>query len=763
MRVFACDSGAVKAQETWLDLDTPKDAKAGTRLGIAPHLSTQSSTDGEAPVVFRPPVDVLRLGPGVRLPGTPYRIAGWLGDGAMGVVYRAVHVDLEREVALKILRPDASGSRELAEMFRKEARNAGRIGSEYIVDVRDLGELADGRVWFTMPLLDGTELDAVLREGPMSPSRAIGILRQVCKGLAAAHAAGIIHRDVKPGNIMLVSHRGRADSVRMLDWGVAAMRSDAKAGVGVVAGTPYYIAPELLAKLPYDHRVDLYSLGCTAFQLLTGRPPFYYEDLDRVLLAHVDEAAPSLRAIAADIPASVERVITRCLAKDPDDRYSDATDLEAALCEAQVEAKLESTWDDLELPDVDPERRAALVSAMPSGDGVIPQRRWFVPALAGALVALTMGGVALQFGDEATADDLSTVDALTDRARAAAAKSFFLYPPPDAPKVATAYSVIIELEALTGSVSDPADARADELRGEFAATLTRLGDKYWERQGGRAFAIDYYAEALVFVPSLEQAAERASLSLGELSDLRSRAGAQDFSTRELKAVEPLAVLAEDDAQTRADKLLALSQDDEIRASTSDRLHHLLIEDPEVPAALKSNATKSRAPASTPRSAAIEKEATDDTTVGDADADANADASAAADIDENAPAVAEPPQRDTAAARAETDRANAAFTRGAMAEAAEGFERALAADDRFAAAHHGLSRVAFHRGNYAQAARHGHKATRRAPRNAKYRIDLGDAYYKAYRYADAAKQYEAAGKLNHPSAAARLAKVAEKSE
>lgn len=699
------------------------------------------------------------------LPGTSYRITGWLGDGAMGVVYRAKHTELEREVGLKILRPEACGSARLAKMFREEAKTASRLDSDFIVEVYDLGELSDGRVWFTMPLLDGRSLRDAIEEAPIEPGRAIGILRQVCKALAEAHRAGIIHRDVKPENVMLIRHHGRDDAVRMLDWGVAAMRDDAEIGVGVVAGTPYYIAPEIISGLPYDHRADLYSLGCTAFEMLARHPPFKEDGVEAILLAHVEAKIPSVRELArSSIPAALDRVIRRCLAKHPADRFADAEELEAALCEAQIEAELHSTWDDLPLPDVDPERRAKLADGMPDPAFWGHRRRWLLPAFVGAgLTLAAVAGIGL-LQHQPDSEALQQIDALTDSARAAAAQAHFLYPPVNDPSAATAYEVILELEDLDGPGRATARERATELRQQFANTLLELGNRYWERQGGRPFAIDYYAEALVFEPDLETARTRASLTPGELADLRDKARSQEFSPEELTAVQPLVALAKDDPEERAAELAALQDSEAVGLSTAMRLERLQ-ERPKQRRRRRPSRSDGDAPSASDVPSAAGTggpDAASEVTGGGTDTGPahTADGDDEPAVEENLPRAA---RRDTVAARSLTEEGNVALRAGRLSQAEKRYKDALRADDGFAAAYDGLSRIAFHRGNYMVAARHGEKAVRYAPRRGKYRIDLGDAYYKAYRYGDAAEQYGRAQALGHPGAASRLAKARAKAD
>jgi serine/threonine protein kinase/tetratricopeptide (TPR) repeat protein len=703
-------------------------------------------------------LSTVRLEPGQQVPTTPYRIVRWVGDGGMGVVYEAEHVALERRVALKVLRAEATGSVAETRMFRQEARTVSKIGSEHIVEVFDLGELPDGRVWFAMELLTGTSLEALAKEGPLEPSRAIAILRQICKGLAAAHASGVVHRDVKPGNISVETRRGRADAVKILDFGVSAVLSDIADGGVVLAGTPAYMAPELVCGLPYDARVDLYALGCTAYEMFAGHPPFVGPSIDDVLLAHVEvEPTPIAEASRIPIPPALAAVVMRCLAKHADDRDANAADLEAALCEAQVEAGIRTSWDDLEVPEVDEKRRAALLRRMPEprlAEAPSKRRMWPVLLASVALVIVAMGAM---FWPERrlSPEDLDLIDRLTIAARASAAKSWFVYPPASNPDERTAFRTIVELESVQGDAAADARARAASLREEFSTTLVGLGDRYWERDGGRPFAVDYYAAALIFDPALERARTRVSLTPGELADLREKAQTQTFTAAELKATDALAALAEDDPEERMRKLEALEIDEERSAVSGTRLARLI-------------ATQASEPRSTPRherSRARELEPVVQAGPAASGAEASDEPSREETRDE-APAeraVAVPPatKRDPDAARALVEQGDAALKRGAVAEARRLYEAALAADPRHAAAFYGSSRASFHASDYAEAARLGEKAVRARPRASDYRIHLGDAYYKAFRYADAQREYAKAQELGHPAAAGRLAKVHDK--
>lgn len=532
----------------------------------------------------------VRLKPGERVPGTRYRIRRWLGEGSAGVVYECEHVDIERRVALKVLRPEVSPRSRQARLFRGEARAASRtqgaqdgtndfqIGSPYIVEIYDFGELPDGRLWFAMERLVGdslaSELGNELEGNRIEIPRAIGILRQVCKGLGSAHDVGVIHRDVKPPNIMLTKRAGRSDCVKIVDFGVAAMLAEQGEDQQLMVGTPHYMAPEQTSSRRFDHRLDIYALGCTAYRMLTGRPPFLADTLAALLRKHREARPTPISEIAGceDIPAPLEAVILECLAKDPAERHASMADLEAALCEAQIEARIHTPWDDLPLPAVDEARKERLLRDMPdpARSGRIGRASWMWPATILASVAMVAGAVAIVFlrePPETVEPDTDTVDVLVQQARAAAAQAFYVYPPVENPSHDTAYTNVLALEAMDADA--PARAAAGDLRSELARTLVRLGDRYWERPGGKPFATDYYAQALIFDPDDARARERAPLTPGELAVLRQKAAELSFTEAELTASEPLVALAEEDAQAREDKLKEVYAKRGDRAASTD--------------------------------------------------------------------------------------------------------------------------------------------------------------------------------------------------
>ena len=360
----------------------------------ADDVGTSEEHQTSAPVSEQ---QLIALEPGVHIPGTRYRIIRPLDDGAMGEVFEAEHIDIERRVALKVLRAEGCRTPRIAELFREEARAASRINAENIAEVYDFAELPDGRLMFAMELLSGPTLAQVLDLGAMEPARAIGITRQVCKALAAAHRANIIHRDIKPDNIVLEHRRGRQDLVKLVDFGIATMMDDASKPQFSIIGTPHYLAPEAILGQPYDGRLDIYGVGCTAYEMLTGAPPFDADEATAVLWAQVEQqpTLPSVVCPNAAIPSALEQVIMKCLCKDPLERFESMDDLEAALCEAQLAADLRTIWDDLALPDVEPSRKQHLSQYLPQpyGGGSGTDRRsksrrrlpgWLFAATAGA-------------------------------------------------------------------------------------------------------------------------------------------------------------------------------------------------------------------------------------------------------------------------------------------------------------------------------------------------------------------------------------------
>ncbi len=280
-----------------------------------------------------------------------YQIGEMIGRGGMGEVYRATHRMLARPAAIKLIRPEMMGghgresAKEIATRFRREATAAANLRSPHTVELYDFGITEDGAMYFAMELLEGLDLESLVqRKGPLPAARVIHILRQVCESLAEAHAAGLVHRDIKPPNL----HLGRLglvnDFVKVLDFGLvkSVVSSDVTqtqaTGLGTTPGTPAYMAPEMAVGQPIDGRADLYSLGCVAYFLLTGQLVFEGTDGLQMLVKrlHEDPTPPSSR-VELPIPGDLERLVLACLARDPAHRPQSAADLGRALADLDVE------------------------------------------------------------------------------------------------------------------------------------------------------------------------------------------------------------------------------------------------------------------------------------------------------------------------------------------------------------------------------------------------------------------------------------------
>jgi len=274
-----------------------------------------------------------------------YKILRPIGEGGMGIVYEAMHVVIEKKVALKVLRDDFSKRTEVVERFRQEAKSASRIGHEHIVDISDFGETPGGQSYFVMEHLEGEDLANVLaREGTLSPQRAVHIAAQCARALGAAHAKGIVHRDMKPENIFLVTRENQEDFVKIVDFGIAKMSDIEMEGApgrkltktGMIFGTPEYMSPEQAAGKPLDHRVDVYSMGVIVYECVTGRVPFVGDTFMGILTQHMFEEVPLLSVVNPNVHcgAELETVILRALAKDPDERFRSMDEFGRALAGA---------------------------------------------------------------------------------------------------------------------------------------------------------------------------------------------------------------------------------------------------------------------------------------------------------------------------------------------------------------------------------------------------------------------------------------------
>ncbi len=262
-----------------------------------------------------------------------YRVESLLGSGAMGEVYRAYDPVIDRLVAIKVVRPDlaaGSGSDQWLQRFRREARAAGRRFHPNIVAILDFGE-DSGMPFLAMEYVDGSSLDAILKaSGPLDPSRGVAIVMQVLSALGFAHQNGIVHRDVKPSNIIVLNN----GEVKVADFGIARIDASEFTIVGDLLGTPAYMAPEQFSGTPVDTRTDLFAAGVILFEMLTGVKPFRGKSITEIISLMETRGPEDIRTLNPAVPDSLRRVITKALAFDPAQRYADAAEFSKAILEA---------------------------------------------------------------------------------------------------------------------------------------------------------------------------------------------------------------------------------------------------------------------------------------------------------------------------------------------------------------------------------------------------------------------------------------------
>lgn len=264
-----------------------------------------------------------------------------LGLGGMGAVYRAHQHSMDRDVALKLMRPETAGDEAAVKRFFREARAASKLNNPHTITVFDFGQTQEGMLYLAMELLRGRSLAKALRDlgGPMEPARAIRIVDQILDSLDEAHANGILHRDLKPDNIFLLDTRGGEDFVKVLDFGIAKVREpggQSLTATGMAFGTPTYMSPEQAQAKELDARSDLYAVGVILFEMLAGKPPFEAETPLALALKKVQERAPTVYHVNPDvrIPESLERLLARLLDSNVEARPKTASEVRALLAEA---------------------------------------------------------------------------------------------------------------------------------------------------------------------------------------------------------------------------------------------------------------------------------------------------------------------------------------------------------------------------------------------------------------------------------------------
>ncbi|MEQ8849602.1 serine/threonine-protein kinase [Botrimarina sp.] len=275
-----------------------------------------------------------------------YRLKQRIGGGGMGEVYLAEHQMMKRPCAIKVIRPEKAGDPRTLARFEREVRSTAKLSHWNSIDIYDYGRTDDGTFYYAMEYLPGHNVgELVERGGPLPPARVVYLMDQVCRALAEAHGMGLVHRDIKPANIFCAYRGGEFDVAKLLDFGLAKPTLEATETAdaaltqeGAITGSPMFMSPEqATGESEADARSDIYSLGCVLYYLLTGKPPYPYDQAVKVIIAHASEQVAPLRDHLPSVPAELEEIVLHCLEKDPEDRFQSVDDLRHALLDAQLD------------------------------------------------------------------------------------------------------------------------------------------------------------------------------------------------------------------------------------------------------------------------------------------------------------------------------------------------------------------------------------------------------------------------------------------
>ena len=336
--------------------------------------------------------------------GERYRIVGRIGVGGMGAVYRAEHTMMRRDLAIKVLLSELGGREEFARRFEREAESASRLAHPNIITVTDFGRTLTGALFLAMEFLAGDSLTSIIKQGPLPRERALAIIRQILRGLDHAHGAGVVHRDLKPDNIMLVERDGQRDAVKILDFGIAKVTQpgsgqEALTQAGVIFGTPEYLSPEQALGEAVDARADLYAAGVILYEMLMGRRPFESDEKVRIISMHLSHPPPRMRDAnpTVDVPFALEQVVLQALEKQRANRFASATAFLQALEDSEGVVEEGEPFDmGATMPNLMPEA----AGAAGAGRTPAPAGRSRAVALASllAFAALSVAGVVVVRG-----------------------------------------------------------------------------------------------------------------------------------------------------------------------------------------------------------------------------------------------------------------------------------------------------------------------------------------------------------------------------
>jgi serine/threonine-protein kinase len=333
-----------------------------------------------------------------------YRIESVIGEGGMGAVFAATHTVTEKRVALKWMRPDLVGQHGAVQRFMREAQAAGRLNHPNVVDIYDIGE-HDGSPFLVMEYLQGEPLGAALERSLLSPQQVVRYLIPAMRGVSAAHARGVVHRDLKPDNIFLCKNADGSDrEPKVLDFGISKVTSADGAlnprltRTGAVMGTPYYMSPEQLRDAAeIDERTDVYAFGVILYEALTGRVPFDAENYSALILEIATGTPKRPRQLRPEIPEGLERIVLKAMARDPDDRYANVDGLGRALepySRTSSRAPRKDRKDKDQDEPIEPQRASLSVTTPFVSDSPLEtsRRRPWLGAAAAVLLALAGGG-----------------------------------------------------------------------------------------------------------------------------------------------------------------------------------------------------------------------------------------------------------------------------------------------------------------------------------------------------------------------------------
>lgn len=673
-----------------------------------------------------------------------YLILEELGRGGLGVVYAAYDPELHRKVAIKLLRfdriPDAELMGGVAERLMREAQAMASVTHPNVVSIYDVGRDRK-QVFIAMEMIDGLNLRQWVKRGAQDWQTIRDVFVGAARGLEAAHAVGLVHRDFKPPNVM-VDARGRA---RVLDFGLARswMRSastesepveplDALEGpassdylvdvdltaADVVVGTPQYMAPEQFRKGgDVGPHSDQFAFFIALWEAFYGQRPFKGRSLTEIFDSM--KAEKLRRPPDTKVPKWLHAAMVKGLSFPAAERFDSMTDVIEAL-----------TFD---------KRRR--------------RRGWLAVGLTALLSGSAVASASFLWQPELEAAERSVVDELEREAHVAAARGFFVFPPLDEPDAATAYVKVLALEQLEGQIQHLGAERAKALRDEFAGALTRLGDRFWDSPDARPFAYDFYAMALVFDPDHERARSRNALTAGEIAAVAEKARTQSFSERDRASGEVLAALAASDEEERAHRLHGIARRPEAKSLSRSSALAEFIETEGVP---QNSHSADVAGAPDGSDAPIPEAAPE--------GDRIVDELSTAEPQSNEDTAKDEPRESLSRAQ-RSRRAKAAIAdgmraskRGEWAEARRHFHQALNHRPGHPGALAGLAEIEFQNSAYERAASLISKALERSPRHQGYLVLLGDAKFKVFDYSAAWRAYQKAAELGSKTAERRLARL-----